>query len=69
MRCPRCACPGAALVFTGVLCFNGVTPCAYFDPKAWDKAPVDKFAYTVNGDGVFEVESFLAELRHPSDED
>lgn len=61
MRCRRCGTPGAVELFNGVSCFW--RKCPYFDPKAWDKATVDAWDYSINGDPAIFVEKWLEKLE------
>lgn len=60
MRCPYCAALGAAPLFRGVICLW--SRCIWYDPKAWDKAVIDAWEYTVNGDPALLVEESLKAL-------
>lgn len=64
MRCSRCGCPGAVLLFNVVMCWNeGPPKCFNYDPKVAANSNWTREGKCVNGDSVKDVQEFLEKRR------
>ena len=63
MVCRSCGCPGAAEMLFSVMCLND--RCTYYDPWAYDKAVIDNYEYTANGDSLLDIQHWLNTRDNP----